>query len=229
RRSLLIIRTQIDRGGAILAANDSDILQFGRDHYSYMWPRDAAFISLALDRAGYPELTRPFFELCARLLAPGGFLWHKYNPDGSVGSSWHPWILDGKAQLPIQEDETALVLVALHEHYEATRDLEFIAGLYEPMIRPAADFMAGYRGEATGLPLESYDLWEERRGVFTFTACAVWRALKAAACFAGLLGREAHEERYSQAADGLAESIRNHLYAPHLGRYVRGVYFEPEG
>ena len=38
---------------------------------------------------------------------------HKYNPDGSVGSSWHPWCgSDGLLQLPIQEDETALTLFA---------------------------------------------------------------------------------------------------------------------
>ena len=33
RRSLLIIRTQIDNSGAVIAATDSDIVQFGRDTY----------------------------------------------------------------------------------------------------------------------------------------------------------------------------------------------------
>jgi len=42
RRSLLILRTQIDNDGAIIAANDFDIAHFGRDTYSYMWPRDGA-------------------------------------------------------------------------------------------------------------------------------------------------------------------------------------------
>ncbi len=36
KRSLLVLRTQIDNGGAIIAANDSDIMQFARDTYSYM-------------------------------------------------------------------------------------------------------------------------------------------------------------------------------------------------
>ena len=36
RRSLLIIRTQIDNGGAIIAANDGDSSLFNRDTYSYM-------------------------------------------------------------------------------------------------------------------------------------------------------------------------------------------------
>src|SRR5690606_23731328 len=40
KRSLLILRTQIDNNGAIVAANDSDVMQFSRDTYSYLWPRD---------------------------------------------------------------------------------------------------------------------------------------------------------------------------------------------
>ncbi len=42
KRSLLTIRTMTDNHGGIIAANDSDLLQFGRDTYSYVWPRDAA-------------------------------------------------------------------------------------------------------------------------------------------------------------------------------------------
>ncbi len=44
RRSLLILRTQIDNQGAVIAANDHDIAQFNRDTYSYMWPRDGALV-----------------------------------------------------------------------------------------------------------------------------------------------------------------------------------------
>jgi len=36
RRSLLVLRTQIDWQGGILAANDSDVIQFNRDTYSYI-------------------------------------------------------------------------------------------------------------------------------------------------------------------------------------------------
>ncbi|MGI6332350.1 MAG: glycoside hydrolase family 15 protein, partial [Zhaonellaceae bacterium] len=64
KKSLLIVRTQIDNGGAIIAANDSDILKSARDHYSYMWPRDGALVAFALDKAGYPEVTTPFYRFC---------------------------------------------------------------------------------------------------------------------------------------------------------------------
>ena len=70
-RSLLIIRTQIDNRGAIIAANDSDIVRFGRDTYSYMWGRDGAFVAAALARAGHADICRRFFGFCAEVLIRG--------------------------------------------------------------------------------------------------------------------------------------------------------------
>src|SRR5438309_603645 len=58
KRSTLVIRTQVDNRGAIIAANDSDVLRFNRDTYSYLWPRDGALVADALDLAGYGEVTR---------------------------------------------------------------------------------------------------------------------------------------------------------------------------
>ena len=99
-------------------------------------------------------------------------------------SSWHPWVRDGKVQLPIQEDETALVIISLWEYYELSKDLEFIEEVYTTLIKKAADFMSTYRDEVTGLPKPSYDLWEEKYGISTFTASAVYGALMAAGkCF----------------------------------------------
>ncbi|AZR72252.1 glycoside hydrolase family 15 [Anoxybacter fermentans] len=224
--SLLIVRTQIDNNGAIIAANDSDILQYNRDHYSYMWPRDGALVAYALDMAGYPEITSRFFRFCEKVLAEGGYVWHKYNPDGSVGSSWHPWFYNGEIQLPIQEDETALILFALWHFYEWFHDLEFVESLYQPLIKKAADFMVDYRHPGLKLPLMSYDLWEERRGIFTFTAASVYGGLIAAANFAKLLGDLKRYNRYAQAASEVKEAILTHLYDQKLGRFIRGIYLE---
>lgn len=141
--SLLVARTQVDNRGAILAANDTDIMVTNRDHYSYLWPRDGALIAHALDRAGYPEVTRPFYFFCRDILSEEGFFWPKYNPDGSVGSSWHPWTRDEYGYLPVQEDETALVLWALGRNYALYKGFEFNKSLYSPLIVPAADFWKG--------------------------------------------------------------------------------------
>lgn len=149
-RSLLILRTQVDANGAIVAANDSDIAAFGRDTYSYLWPRDGALVAYALARAGYPGLCRAFFDFCAKLLTSDGYFLHKYNPDGSAGSSWHPWLRDGRFQLPIQEDETALVLWALWEYFTRHREIEAVRPLYRPLVIAAADFLASFVDEQTG-------------------------------------------------------------------------------
>ncbi|MEW6522654.1 MAG: glycoside hydrolase family 15 protein [Bacillota bacterium] len=222
RRSLLVIRTQVDWAGGILAANDTDILQTNRDHYSYIWPRDGALVAQAMDLAGYPHVARDFFGFCRRAITRGGYFWHKYNPDASMGSSWHPWILRGRRQLPIQEDETALVILALGDYHQKERDLEYVASLYPTLVKPAAEFMVAYR-DASHLPLPSYDLWEERRGVFTFTAVAVCRALETAAAFGALLRDRAHLA-YAQAAAEVRQAVLEHLYRPDLGRFVRGLY-----
>lgn len=221
RRSLLVIRTQIDDGGAIIAANDYDIAAFGQDTYSYCWPRDGALVAQALDRAGYQGTTQAFFNFCARVVCKEGYFLHKYHPEGSLASSWHPWSVRGEKQLPIQEDETGLVLWALWDHFDRYRDIEFVKPLYRQLIVPAAEFLAAYRDERTGLPLPSYNLWEEVRGVHAFTVAAVWAGLVAGARFTSAFGEEAAAARYLQAAAAIKEGADRYLWRPESNRFVR--------
>ncbi len=230
RQSLLVLRTQIDDGGAILAANDSDIFQFGRDTYSYMWPRDGALVSIALDTAGYSSLARRFYEFASELITRHGFFLHKYNPDGSAGSSWHPWSNpQGDLQYPIQEDETALVLYGLDIHLRTTLDTELVRRLYDDFIAPATRFLLSYRDPITLLPQPSYDLWEERRGVMAFTVGSVWAGLHAGARFADLFADETLAQDCREAADRMREAVIERLYDPALGRFVRRIVTDGDG
>src|SRR5207249_2402226 len=78
-------------------------------------------------------------------LVEEGFFLHKYTPYGLPGSSWLPWVdSHGARTLPVQEDETGLVLWALWQHYRIHRNLDFVVGLYSTLIVPAADWMASY-------------------------------------------------------------------------------------
>ncbi|MEI7028123.1 glycoside hydrolase family 15 protein [Paenibacillus sp. y28] len=224
KHSLLMVRTQTDVDGAIIAANDTDIMQYNRDHYSYMWPRDGALVAYAMTMAGYQGMIVPFFHFCAAALSPEGYLHHKYNPDGTVGSSWHPYIVGGKQQLPIQEDETALVLFTLWQDYAQHGVIELPQSLYKSLIRKAARFLYQYVEEDLNLPKPSYDLWEERYGIFTFTTSAVYGGLIAAANFAKLFGDDERSLRYKMHAERIKEGILTHLYDEQLGRFVRGLY-----
>ncbi len=228
-RSLLVIRTQVDESGAIIAANDSDIATEARDTYSYLWPRDGALVAHALDVAGYPQLTRRFFRLCSQLLTPEGYFLHKYNPDGTLASSWHPWVKDGEPQLPIQEDETALVIWALWHHFERFRDVEFITPLYAPLVKRAANWMAAYRDPVTGLPRASYDLWEERHGVMAFTCAAVYAGLMAASNFTEGFGQAGLTGTYRRAAAEVKAGMDRYLYRQELNRFARMVTFKKNG
>ncbi len=221
KRSMLTVRTQIDADGAILAANDSDIMQFSRDTYSYMWPRDGALVADALDLCGYQDLARNFYSFCQRVIQPEGYFLHKYNPDGSPASSWHPWIKDGRPSLPIQEDETALVVWSLWRHYWRYRDTEYVRPLWVDVVIPAADFMCTYRDKETGLPLPSYDLWEERWGIHAFTVATVYGGLIAARNFAVSFGDTERADKYASAAAEIREAAAKYLWSDKLGRFAR--------
>jgi glucoamylase len=229
KRSLLVLRTQIDDGGAIIAANDTDVLLFNRDTYSYVWPRDGALVAMALDKSGFFEISKRFYFFCKDVIREEGYFLHKYNPDGTLASSWHPWVSDGKPQLPIQEDETALVVLALWRHFEQYRNVEFVKPLFRPLVTRAADFMDAYRDPVTGLPKPSYDLWEERQGIFTFTTAAVWGGLDAAAKFCSAFGENLRAARYRRAADEIKTAMDLHLYREELGRFARMLHPLPSG
>ena len=228
-RSLLILRTQIDNRGAIIAANDSDIVRFGRDTYSYMWGRDGSFVAAALAKAGYAEACKRFFDFCSQVLSEDGYLFQHYNPDGSVASSWHPWLQDGNEVLPIQEDSTALVLWALWIHYQCFKDIEFIRPLYRKLIQKSGDFLATHRDPETKLPISSYDLWEERYGTHSFTVAAVIAGLRAAANFSRLFQDTSLVEKYDKVAEEMKEGLTKHLYHAGLKRYARSGYRRDNG
>lgn len=227
RRSLLVLRTQIDDDGGIIAGNDSDVIDFNRDTYSYIWPRDGALVANALDLAGYPILTQNFYRFCARAMDSRGYLLHKYNPDGTLASSWHPWIENGTELLPIQEDETALVIWALWQHFVLYRNIEFIKPLYHPLIKRSADFLATYRDRRTDLPAPSYDLWEERRGFLSYTTGAVFGGLTAAALFCEVFGEDQKARYYRERAAAIRDAASRHLWREDLGRFCRML--EPDG
>ena len=229
-RSLLIIRTQTDRRGAILASNDSDIMETARAHYSYLWPRDGALVSAALDSVGLPGLTRPFFEFCARVLPKDrAALMHKYGPDGTVGASWHPWVTaEGGPEIPFQEDGTALVVWAFRRHFAKYGDAAFARQIFRKLVQPAADFLADFR-YPNHLPLPSWDLWEERRGTHIFTTAAVVGALFAASELAAELGETQPAKRWAAAAAQTRAALLTHFWDDDAQCFARMVTTDAEG
>jgi GH15 family glucan-1,4-alpha-glucosidase len=222
KRSVLVVRGQTNDNGAITAANDSENLEFNQDKYGYVWPRDAALVADVMAKAGYPDLVRPFFDFAEDKLEEEGYLMHKYNPDGSLGSSWHSWVdNEGEKRLPIQEDETALVLWALNEFEEVKGEKELLEEKWSSLVKPAADFLHRYFDEEKHLPKPSYDLWEEKHYISSFTVASVYAGLKSTAAIAEKIGEDG--EKYEERAREIKELGLENLRSDETKRYVRGI------
>ncbi len=177
KKSLQVIKAHIDSHGGVVASLDSSIFNYGRDYYSYVWPRDGVYVMRPLLHLGHHKEVLSFLEFCSRVLKPGGYLQHKYQPDGSVGSTWHPLDHHGGKRLAIQEDETASVLQLAVEYYFLTDKNEFLERHFDTFIVPMAEFLLSYVHPVTDLPYPSYDLWEEKLETTTYTTAMVIKAL----------------------------------------------------
>jgi GH15 family glucan-1,4-alpha-glucosidase len=130
----------------------------------------------------------------------------------------------GHSQLPIQEDETALVLYALWRHFQRYRDLEFLGKVYDSLVIRTTDFLLKHRDEKTGLPKPSFDLWEERLIVSTATTATVCIALTCAAKFAKVFFDSRRQDMLNEAAAQMKEAMFVYLYDKSLKRFIRGIY-----
>ena len=222
-RNVLLIKSQIDKRGAIMASTDTTMLNYSRDAYAYCWPRDGAYIIWPLIRMGYKDEAMRFFEFMKRGLHPSGYLMHKYRSDGALGSSWHPYVHDGEVGPPIQEDETAGVLFVFAQYYELHKDATVLEEFYEPMIRPMADFMAEHIEETTGLPKPSYDLWEEVYLTTTYTTAITYGALLAAAELAETAGDADSAVKWRAAAGDIAIAAKKHLFNQERQAFYKGL------
>lgn len=210
QRSLDLMRTQISASGAILAANDSDIMQTNRANYSYCWGRDGAHIAEVFWDEGDRSVARKFLAFVERIyqLQPQPYLLQKYRADGSFGASWHPWYdADGNAITNFQQDETASVVsLAARVHREEGLSDEAV----DRLIKRPLDFFLEFR--ENGLPKPSFDLWEERLGVHIYTVATVIKALEDGTPF---------NPRYAEAAEEMRAAMLEQLVDPKTGAFYR--------
>ena len=222
-QSVMIIKSQIDKRGAIIASTDTSMLNYSRDAYGYSWPRDGAFTLWPLIRIGYYDEARKFFEFTKRGLTTDGYMMHKYRADGALGSSWHSYVHDGVITPPIQEDETALPLYMFAQFYRMNPDPKLLREFYADMVVPMADFLAGFIDKLTGLPRASYDLWEQIFITSTYTTSAVYAALLAASDLAVAADDHENGVRWRSVADDIQAAAHKYLYNPDKKVFYRGI------
>ncbi len=92
-----------------------------------------------------------------------------------------------------------------------------------------ADFLVDFRDPETGLPLPSYDLWEERHGILGWTVGATYGGLRAAALFAGAFGEIELSEKYAQAAEEVKDGAERFLWQPDRNCFARMINRKTDG
>jgi GH15 family glucan-1,4-alpha-glucosidase len=232
RRSLLQVVAQQAASGAILAGTDSDVrlTHPSGDVYSYCWPRDGALSADILSSAGHFEEAAAFFRFCLEMPRVFGLLPHKVNADGTLAPTWlsriprHPYDLAG-----VQEDESALVVWALGRHIERSGDRQLLRDLYKPLVLGLTEALVKYIEPISGLPFESWDLWEERQGVHAYTVASIYGAMISAANCADTMGDTPNADKYRSEAAKLKCKFEEWFWLADSGRYARTVELDELG
>ena len=212
RKSLLVLKSHMDKHGAVIASTDTTMKNYSRDAYAYCWPRDAAFALWPLLRLGYRDEVTAFFDFCRTALHKDGYLMHKYQPDGAPGSSWHPYIVGQRVIAPIQEDETAIVVFLFGQFFELTNDKTVLTEFYDSLVKPMANFMAGYIDDTTKLPHATYDLWEEKFLTTTYSTALTYAALLSAVKLAEQADHKEDAVKWQTVADEMRAAAPGMLY-----------------
>ena len=223
-QSLMLVKSHLAKTGAPIASNDSEMLNYARDDYSYCWPRDALFAIWPLTRLGYHDEPQRFFTFCKNSLTPGGFMMHKYLPNGELGPSWHPYSQGGETRnLPIQIDETAGILFLFAQYYKKFRDNSILDEFYEDLVKPIADFLVDFCGE-NNLPKPNYELWEMDFLSTTYSTSVVFAALYSASNLAQQFNRARDAKKWRDQALKIRTSAQNELFNPENNYFYRGIW-----
>ncbi len=191
RRSALAMALHIDaEWGSVVSGYEMGLK-------AYCWPRDAVWVSGALDRLGHVEIGRKAFEWLdkMRIKDQNYLYWYqKYTVDG--GPEWETPAVD----------QTALIAWGLERFYRRTGDGQFLANCW-PMIEQAATVCQGRAGHPGLRFLEDLRLissagpWESRYGAFLYSNASVVAGLQSAARLAQELGQDDRAAEWSRFAD----------------------------
>ena len=213
RTSVLVMRHAVGTNGSIIASPDTRSLVIGGDTYNYCWWRDGGYVAKAMDEAGLYENAQRFFEFARDCQQADGSFFHRHFPDGEHGSTWHPPPF-------LQIDQTGTVLSALWHHFKRGADPDLLLDFW-PMVKGAANFLTEFRDTATGLPAPSFDLWEERLGIHTYSTAAVIHGLERAARIAHELGKD--PTRWRLAGQEIHRAALAQLWDGDKQRFVRSL------
>ncbi len=186
KRSILLFPLLINQNtGGMIAAPEVDEERSKSGGYCYCWPRDAVFITKALDILGMNKETEKFYKnFCKMTQSKNGMWEQRFYTDGRLAPCWG-----------YQIDETASVVYGVYSHYEITKNEKFLKENLQ-MCEKAVDFLKRYIKdifeEKEGYERKyhvSYDLWEMNEGIHLYSLASIYAAFTAILNIYKILGR----------------------------------------
>ena len=169
KRSILLFPLLINADtGAIIASPeiDENFTKCGR--YAYCWPRDAVFMTKAMDILKMQKDTEKFYKVfCKKTQSKNGMWEQRFYTDGKLAPCWG-----------YQIDETASVVYGVYEDYKYSKSEKFLKDNLQ-MCEKAIDFLKRYVKdifEETKKYHVSYDLWEMCEGVHLYSLSSIYSA-----------------------------------------------------
>lgn len=212
-RSILLfpLLTNLETGG-ISAGIEVDEKREKSGGYSYCWPRDAVFVTKALDILNMKEETTKFYsKFCKETQSKNGMWEQRFYTDGRLAPCWG-----------YQIDETASIIYGIYEHYKETKDKEFLKQVY-PMCKKAIDALETFNFTSSApfttqenmknfLTHESYDLWEMHEGIHLYSMSAIYAAYIAMIEIERIIeDKNNNIEELEKSARKIKEYCREHL------------------
>lgn len=186
KRSILLFPLLINsETGAIIASPeiDENFTKCGR--YAYCWPRDAVFMTKAMDILKMQKETEKFYKVfCKKTQSKNGMWEQRFYTDGKLAPCWG-----------YQIDETASVVYGVYEHYKYTKSEKFLKDNLQ-MCEKAVDFLKRYVTdifEETYKYHVSYDLWEMCEGVHLYSLASIYSAFDCMLKIYDVLGKDVSE------------------------------------
>ena len=201
KRSILLfpLLANHETGGIIAGAEiDEYFTKCGR--YAYCWPRDAVFITKAMDILKMQKETEKFYKsFCQKTQSKNGMWEQRFYTDGKLAPCWG-----------YQIDETASVVYGVYEHYKISKSEKFLKDNLK-MCEKAIEFLKKYTKD--WLCLEdiekdivkeeiekerkngehkyhiSYDLWEMCEGIHLYSLASIYSAFGAMKQMYNILGK----------------------------------------
>lgn len=157
--------------GGISATMEIDEGKTKCGRYAYSWPRDAVFITSALDLLNMNKETEKFYKnFCKNTQSKNGMWEQRFYTDGRLAPAWG-----------YQIDETSSVIYGVYSHYLNTKDFKFIKDNFK-MIEKAAKYLEKYIDKVLNNEKPekvSYDLWEMHEGVSLYSLASICASFEA--------------------------------------------------